>query len=245
MHMKYRTPLMNAATAENVPGPSGASSVPTAQIPSASAPLPPLAPGQGQVQPAPASLPDDMKALIDNPELFKTRLSKEREVATKGLVKELGFEKIEDAKSFFAEAKKDAEAKKTEAQRTAEKIAALEPLTGEVKQYETLVDDLLAVEVDCIPASKKSLLDDLAPSGEKPEQKRARLLWVRKAKASGLFNETAPVAEEKKPPATSRAGSGNPPTPAPPAGEKHPRDMTSEEFKRFEQQKLAEHTARR
>lgn len=189
----------------------------------------------------PTELPADLKELVSSPDAFKARLSKEREIGTKALLKDLGFGNLDEAKGFFAKAKEAEEAKKSAEQKMQEKIAALEPTAKKAAELETAVKQYLDAEESAIPAEKKSLLD-LAPSSEQPH---ARLAWIAQAKAKGLFTVTPPTppAEEKKQPATSRAGNGNPPPPAHPSP-KHPREMTPDEFKAYERQKLAEHTAR-
>lgn len=177
-------------------------------------------------------------------EQFAARLAKERDQGTKSLLKEFGFKDPDEAKSFFSTAQKEADAKKTEAQLMTEKLAKMEPLASKAESYEKAIAGYLAAEEALIPEDKKALLE-LAPPVENPQ---ARLDWISKAKAKNLFAaDPAPAAaaDATKTLATTRAGSGPPPPPAPPPGAKHPREMSPEEFKRYESQKLGEHTVRR
>lgn len=225
MFNRYRTALMEAE--------GEGKTAPTPPVPPASA-VPPTA----STPPAPTA-GEEFKAM--SVEQFNARLAKERELATKAMLKETGFANLDEYKGFITKAKEAEEAKKSAEQKMQEKLAALEPLAPKLAAYEKDWSELLAIEESSIPEDKKSILD-LAPP---PEQVSARAKWIRNAKLKGLFNAAAPVVEDKKQPANTRAGIGTPPSPAPPPGQKRPVDMTPDEFRKYEQQKLAEHSASR
>jgi hypothetical protein len=230
---RFRVYLMEAAD-----GGAGGGAVPAADDKSKTPanPPPPAAPAPGE----------EFKNMTT--EQFNARLAKATEQGSKSLLKEFGFKDADEAKSFFEQAKKEADAKKTEEQRTKEKIAALEPLAAQATTLGKTIESYLTVEEGLVPEDKKALLDLAPPADDRPESKAARLDWIVKARAKGLFNATPPANagdDKAKQPANSRAGSGNPPPPAPPPGQKHPRDMTPDEFRRYEQQRIAEHTQRR
>lgn len=225
-------------------GGGGAGGAP-APAPATPAATPAPAPAAAPVAP-PAPLPEDMQKLVSNPDEFKARMAKERELGHKAVLKDFGFANVDEAKAFFDLARKEAEAKKSEQQKLSEKLATLEPLAGEVKSYEELVDGLLEIEVASIPEEKKALLNELAPAGDKASDKRQRLLWIRKAKEKGLFAVQPAAPATPAAPANTRAGNGNPPAPTPPgSNQKHPRDMTREEFQKFERERLAHHLSQR
>lgn len=157
-------------------------------------------------------LPADLKELVNSPEAFKARLSKEREVGTKSMLKDLGFANVDEARTFLAQAKKDADAKKTEAEKMAERFAALEPKAKQAEQYERDIREYLEIEEKQIPEDKRSLLD-LAPSADSPS---ARMKWIAAARARGLFAAaTAPSQQAPKP--VTPANTIAPPGPTPPA----------------------------
>lgn len=231
MFARYRTAFMNTVDAL-----AGGAPTPPA-TPAAAAPVAPAPP---TTPPAAPSAGEEFKNMT--PEQFSQRLSKEREQGTKALVRELGFEKVDDVKALLVRAKEEAEAKKSEQQKMQEKIAALEPSAKKAVELEAAVQKYLASEEAAIPEAKKGMLS-LAPTDA-----HARLEWIANAKALGLFTVAAPVAPTTPTPAplaNTRAGNGNPPPPAPPAGQKHPREMTDAEFKAYEAQWKASNSAPR
>lgn len=138
--------------------------------------------------------------------------------AVAAALKELGFEKLEDAKVATKAAREAEEAKKTELEKVNGKLAELSPRAKRAEVLEGTLKRYLETEEKAVPKEKRDLLD-LAPSADQPE---ARLEWILNAKTKGLFGST----EQQK--ANTRAG-GNPP-PASGAQQKHPRDMNDAEF---------------
>jgi hypothetical protein len=170
----------------------------------------PIAPADQKPTESPAKppMPADLQKLIDNPDAFKERLAREREAGVKAVLKEHGFADAEAMKAFVASAKAKAEAEKTEAEKTSERIKALEPRAARAESLEKTVARYLEAEESAIQEDKRALLE-LAPAD--PE---ARLDWISKAKGKGLFGiaaQAAPKAvEPPKPadPATTMAPPG-------------------------------------
>lgn len=214
----------------------------TAATAAAVTPAPVVAPVVATAVVAP-QLTEDQKKLVDNQEAFKTRLAEAGDAATRKLYKDLGVKDGEEAKARLAELQKLKDAQLSDQERVAKQIAELTPKAARADGLEATVRKYLEIEEGLVPASKKELLE-LAPPASSPE---ARLEWIAQAKAKGLFTEAviaalAPVATPA--PANTRAGLTPPPTPAPANSTKHPRDMTPDEFRQYEAQKLTERTAR-
>lgn len=193
----------------------------------------PAAPAAGAA-PAAAPVPaagEDWKAMTN--EQFNARLAREREAGTKELLRSLGFDKPEDAKARIAAAKALEDAQKTEAQKTAERVAALEPRARLADEYEKTIKGYAETEFKALPPEAQKLVE--AQAGE---DAHARLTAINNLRSSGVLAKLgAPAAPA---PITTRAG-GTPP-PAAPTGKKHPRDMTPSERKAYEAELLAQHT---
>jgi hypothetical protein len=225
-----------------VPRMNAATEVPPASAPVTSAPAAPAATPTPAAVPAAAAVPEDQKKLLENPDTLNARLAEAREAEQRKLFKGLNVKDMAEASAKLAELKKLQDAQLSEQERVAKQLAELQPKAERAGVLEQTVREYLAIEEGLVPEGKKGLLD-LAPPAEQPE---ARLKWIASAKAKGLFTEaTTPVpAAAPTTPANTRAGITPPPTPAPMNSTRHPRDMTPEEFKRYEEQKKAEHTAR-
>jgi hypothetical protein len=235
MLIRYGYVVLMAAADDGNGGGGGTPAAPTPPTP----PMPPTPPAPivAPVAPAAPDAPADLKKLLENSALFKDRLEAERSAATRALLKDLGVKDPDEVKSVLKAHREAEEARKTEAQKAAEKIAALEPAAKRAETLEETIRSYLAAEEKQIPDEKKGLLE-LAPPVEQPE---LRLAWISKAKTAGLFATAAAPATPAAPtaptppaptplPANTRAG-GAPPTPTPGNEQKHPRDMTPDEFK--------------
>ncbi|MFO0610789.1 MAG: hypothetical protein U0324_46940 [Polyangiales bacterium] len=153
--------------------------------------------------------------------------------AVKSALKELGFEKLDDAKAAVKAQREAEESKKSELERATGKVAELAPRAKRAEALEGTIKRYLDAEEKSVPKEKRELLD-LAPAADSPE---ARLEWILSAKAKGLFG---PAAEAK--PANTRAGGSAPPANAPGA-QKHPRDMNDAEFAAFQAERRAKNGA--
>jgi hypothetical protein len=183
--------------------------------------------GQGTsttTQPAPG---EEYKSM--SPEAFKARLAAEREAGAKGVLKDLGVEKADEAKARLAEDQKRRDAEKSELQRAQDEAKSLKPKAEKADTYEASLKRYLESEEKAIPEAKRGLLDLAPPATDI----NARLDWISNAKAKGLFNVEAQQTQQN---ANTRAG-GNPPPAAKP-GTKHPRDMSPEEFTAYQQAEL-------
>jgi len=129
-----------------------------------------------------------------------------RAKARQDLLAELGYQDEDEAKAAREAQRKAEEAQKTELQRLTEAAAKVEPLSAETKRYRAAVESHLAAEIAALPEAKRALVDDLGPAATDPA---ARLEWLSKAKAKGLFAEAkATAAAAPGPPATTMAPSG-------------------------------------
>ena len=167
---------------------------------------------------------------------FAERLASERASGAKSILKDLGVEKVEDAKTRLDADKKRTEAEMTESQRQAALVESLKPKAASADRFEAAIKAQLEAWEQAVPAEKKALLD-LAPAATDPA---SRFEWFTKANKAALF-AVAPSAPPTppKPPANSRAG-GPPPPPDPPGTQKHARDMTPAEFAEHQRKVFAE-----
>ncbi len=168
-------------------------------------------------------------------EQFNARLASERETAQRKLLKDLGAEKPEDIKGALARLKEAEDAKKSDLEKLTGRVTELEPKAKRADELHAAIVGYLEAEEKAIPEDKRALLD-LAPPADQPD---ARLRWIANAKAKGLFTVAAPAAPEKKEPTTTKAGNGLPPKPADAPAEKRPKDMTDDEFREWNRQRLA------
>ncbi len=155
-----------------------------------------------------------------SPEQFKARLAEERAAGAKETLSTLGVDTVDAAKTSIAKAKELELAKMTEAEKAAAKIAELEPAAKKAAALEATIKSYLEAEEKAVPEDKRGLLA-LAPT-----ESHARLEWIAKAKAQGLF-AAAPTAQQ--PLANTRAGGAAPPA-GPNTPQKLPKDMTDAEF---------------
>jgi len=178
--------------------------------------------------PAPAPGADTKPAFQQmTTEQFTERLKQEREAGLKAALKELGFEKPEDAKARFAKLSELEKAQMSEAEKTAAKMKELEADAARAKAFEKTIKSALEIEEKAVPKEKKALLD-LAP-----EEPHARFEWITKARAAGLFaGEAVPAAK-----ANTAAGSGGP-APAD-VKSKSTLEMTDEEYRAHKAKVLA------
>lgn len=182
----------------------------------------------------PAELTDDQKKLVANAELFNARLAEERGKGEKAreaeLLAKLGFKDTAEAEAFSKAARAEAESKKTELQKAQDRAKALEPLEQQTKDQAAVIATYAKTEFEALPDEAKKLVT--AQAGEDPV---LRLKTISALRESGVLAKLAPVVDPKKP-ANSRAGV----TPPAPAGtqQKHPREMTPEEFKKYQAERL-------
>jgi len=157
-----------------------------------------------------------------SPEQFAARLKAEREAGQRAALGVLGVDSLDVAKARL-EAQKQAElATLTEQQRLAKQLEELAPVAARAKAYEQTIAQTLASEESAIPEAKKNLLA-LAPT-----EPAERLAWLSKAKAAGLFGDSAAAGAVA--PVTTRAG-GTAPSPQQPTGPKPVKDMSPEEYR--------------
>jgi uncharacterized coiled-coil DUF342 family protein len=119
-------------------------------------------------------------------------IPKERFDEVNGKYKELSAQvkAMEEAKEAMeaqlAEMKQASEQTNTSISETTEK------LEGQVKQYETLLNEMVSTKLQAIPED----MQELIPEGLSTEQK---LSWINKAESKGLFGKKAQQVEIGKP----------------------------------------------
>jgi hypothetical protein len=151
-------------------------------------------------------------------------------------LKALGFEGEADANKFIGDARGALEASKSEEQKRAERIAALEKEAADAKGLRDLVKAQSDAEFGGLDDGMKAFVQKMA--GDDPAK---RLEMIVSAKASGLIKAASAPAQ----PAQSKATTVTPPAATGAATSKHPRDMTPQEFSAYQRQKLAERAAGR
>lgn len=161
-------------------------------------PLGPANPPPGTPPPPPGEEYKNM-----TPAQFAERIAAATAQGAKGVLKDLGVEKLEDAKTRIDEAKKRADAELTESQRHAARVKELEPKAASAERAENAVKGQLEAWEAAVPADKKALLD-LAPATADPI---ARFEWFTKAHKAKLFD----TATTQQPLASTRAGGAAPP----------------------------------
>lgn len=171
-------------------------------------------------------------------EQFNTRLHEAGQTAVRTVLKELGFEKVEDAKARLTKAGEIEKAQMSELDRAKATAKELSSKAANADRYETAIKSYLEAEEKAVPDAKRDLLD-LAPPATDPA---ARLDWISKAKAKGVFNVTSPAETKTETktdakPANSIAGNGNPPAPKNGTA-KSPLEMTAEEYAKFKAEQL-------
>lgn len=213
--------------------PAAAPAAPPA--PAVAAPPPPAPPPV--VAPPAFAAGEEFKAMTAAQ--FAARLSAERESGMRALLKDLGVESPDVVKASLAKAREAELAQMTELQKLQALAESLKPQAARAATLEARIKAVLAAEEGAVPEAKRSLLD-LAPT--EPD---ARLEWLAKAKAAGLFKTDAPAAPlapaEPTTPANTRAG-GTAPAPNAPTAAKRPRDMTQAEYAAFLAQRNAQRT---
>lgn len=180
--------------------------------------------GDGKTPPTPTT-----PAAGDKPAATFTEaeVAARADAAVKAALKELGVEKLDDAKAALKAQRDGEEAKKSEIDRYKGKVDELGPKAKRAEVLEGSIKRYLEAEERAVPKEKKDLLD-LAPSADQPE---ARLEWIVNARNKGLFGAAAEPAK----PANTRAG-GTPPA-ANGTAPKHPRDMNDQEFAAYQAQR--------
>ena len=162
------------------------------------------------------------------PEAFKARLDAERASGLKAALKDLGFDKLDDAKAKIAAAKAVEDAQKTELQKATERATALEGDAAKAKAYGETIAIYAKSELEALPAELKALV--LAQAGE---DAHAQLKTIAALRSSGTLAKFAATPA----PANSKAG-GAAPVPADKQG-KTPEQMTPEERRLREREYLA------
>lgn len=207
------------------PAAAGASPPPAPAAPTAATSTAPTAPAPGE----------EFKAMT--PEQFAARLAKERGLGVAEWIKGAGFSKAEEAAATLKAARDQAEAQKTELQKLTERAASLEPRAKAADTYEAELKKYAEQEFKALPDEAQKFV-----TAQAGDDALARLRAITGMRESGILAKlTAPAApaDPAKPAAANTRAGGTPPAPAPPTGQKHPRDMTPAEFKQFEREQLA------
>jgi hypothetical protein len=154
----------------------------------------------------PAAVGEEFKGM--SREAFNQRLAEAQESARRSLLKDLGVEKPEDAKSAITKARELEQASLTETQRLQKQLEELTPKAKRATTLEERNAKFVSLLESEIPESKKGLLD-LAPSD--PD---ARAEWLLTARSKGHFKVDAPTATTTANPANT-IGPAGPATPKP------------------------------
>lgn len=132
---------------------------------------------------APAATPapgEEYKGM--SPEAFKARLEAERTAGVKAALKELGFDKLDDAKARVAAAKSLEDAQKSELQRATERAAQLEARAKAADSYEATIKRYADQELGGLSPEAKRLVE--LQAGEDPH---ARLQAIANLRESGML----------------------------------------------------------
>lgn len=108
--------------------------------------------------------------------------------------------KAKEYDALAAKLKEKEEAELSESEKLKKRVAELEPLSAQVKEYEETFTTLLNQKLEQVPEDKRGLVPDLPP--------RQKLTWLENAFAAGLFG--------------AANGIGSPPSGKPPQGKPDP-----------------------
>lgn len=159
-------------------------------------------------KPAPAPQPAAPPAPGAEPAWLADRLDRER----RAVLKALGVEKVDDAKAALDAYKQAQDAAKTEAEKTAERIAALTRASARADELEEIAKSRVAYELGRLTPEQQAAVSAIAGTDAAAQLKAITALtptWAASAPPAAAPPAAAP------PPATSAP----PPVAPPPAGQ--------------------------
>lgn len=159
--------------------------------------------------PAAAAPPPPAEPTISMPSAaFKSRLDEERSKGAAKLLKDLGFEKPEDAQAALKALKAREDADLSEKQRLEKRVKELEALEPKAKAYEAQLTAIVEEQFAALPENIQKAIDDVA-GGVATE--RARVMKT--FRAHGLIGGPAAPAAPKPPGPANPPGPNSPPPP--------------------------------
>lgn len=205
-HHLIRAFLMNAAPGE---APTGAGAPPP---PANGAPANGAPPAPAPAPPEKGGAKDAVEQITLPKDAFDERLKKAGDAAARKLLKDLGFEKAEDATAALSTLKKLQDEQLTDLDRHKKRVKELEPLEAEAKEYRGIVEKMVEERFKTLPDSVQQLIDEEAKGDP-----RARLRHIKLLEAAGAIKGAgAPPA----PPAPANKAPAGAPPPAPNGGPK-------------------------
>lgn len=185
---------------ENVPAPT-----PVTTDPPAAPIAPTAAPPATTANPAQVNMSSD---------ILKSRLDEAASSARAKLLKELGFDKPEDAKAAIAAAKAAEDAKKTETERLTAQIAELTPQAQRAKDLEAVVKARAESELASLTDAQRAAV--VALGGEDHAAQLRAITALRPTWAA-----SPPSAPTPPTPPAPTAPNGAPPAPSSPGATNH------------------------
>lgn len=169
--------------------------------------------GEGAA-PAPATT-EPAKAMVQmTAEQLKSRLEEEREKSRLRVIKDLGFEKVDDAKNAFKVLKELQDAQLTEQQRLAKERDELKPKAERTAALEAQLAGMVDEQFATFPEAAQKAIDSVANGNAEK-----RLELMRMMKSAGLVQAGAAAPIAPVPPVST--GAGAPPPKAGAARTKH------------------------
>jgi hypothetical protein len=148
-------------------------------------------------------------------EAFKKRLDEASQSERKRLLKEFGFESLEDGKRALRLFKEMQDATLTEQQRIAKELDELKPRASKAeKRAEKLAAKLTAIveeQFNALPDAAREAIDEIAEGD--PEERLKLITAMRKA---GLVGGETPLPSKASEASTTTATTGGAPKQAPP-----------------------------
>lgn len=173
-----------------------------------------LAPGNAEPQKSPDKAEKPAVEQITLPkDAFDERLSKAGESATRKLLKELGFDKPEDAKEALKTLKSLQDGQKTEKERLEGRIKELEPKATRADVLAKRFEALVASEFDKLPENVRNAIDKVADGDA---EKRWEQIDV--FRAAGLLGGAPAGQPSSTAPAPKTTAPAGGPAPAPASG---------------------------
>jgi hypothetical protein len=173
------------------------------------------APPAGGEPPAPPPEPAKPAVLTFTNEAFNKRLEEERasnEAKFRAsFLKELGVEKLEDAKTRIAAAQKLEQDKLSETEKLNLRIKELEPHQATAERVGTRFKALVDGEFGKLPEAAQKAIDEHA--GGDAEKRFDMIELMRKSGALEALSKGAVPPEPPKPPGPANSGPGTPPPP--------------------------------
>lgn len=194
-----------STTTESAPG--GSPDTSALDTPNAAPPADPPAPPKPPASP-PVSDADKVRM---TPAQFKERQEEAATAAQRKLLKDLGFEKPEDAKSALARLKALEDKELSDTERAEKARKELEREVESAKPIKAVAADAMSELLATLPEAQRKAIEEEA--GDSPQERMRLYRLTRKLMPSAPIGDTPSPAAPPAAPSTPAA----PPPPAPPA----------------------------